>query len=170
MKIKLVLFLLLWAIIFFIAGLSVSARADSWNCSNAVTKVLVEKSNKKMYLLNNCGDKIKEYTIRIGIEGKKQCEGDKKTPEGTYHIIDKYGSKYVRFLALDYPNKQDRKNAKELGCNPGDGVGIHYYNEEYTNDKSTLEHSLGCISVWSKKEILEIFKIIKVGTEVEIKE
>lgn len=163
MRIKLVLFLLLWAIIFFIAGLGVSARANTWNCSNTVTKVLVEKSNKKMYLLNSCGDKIKEYAVRIGIDGKKQCEGDKKTPEGVYHIIDKYGSKYVRFLALDYPNKQDRKNAKELGCNPGDGVGIHAWIEGLPRSNSR-----GCITVWTKQEILEIYKLVKVGTEVEI--
>ena len=164
MKIKLVLFLLLWSVLFYFIGIYTSNA----ECLSTATEIMVDKHSKTMFLYDKNGCKIKEYAVRIGIDGKKQCEGDKKTPEGTYHIIDKYGSKYVRFLALDYPNKQDRKNAKKLGCRAGSGIGIHYYNKEYSNDKSTLEHSLGCITVWTKQEILEIYKLVKVGTKVVI--
>ena len=143
---------------------------DKCKTPGSVYKIVIEKSKKLMtlYDVNDCV--VKQYTVRTGLnKGPKQCEGDKKTPEGTYKIKDKRDSKYVRFLEIDYPRAKDIKRAKELGCNPGNAVGIHYYNKEYTNDPSTLEGSLGCITVWNKSEIKEIDKMVKVGTLVEIR-
>lgn len=167
MKIKLVLLLIFWALAFFIIGAKY-VKAETI-CSGEVSKILVEKSKKTMTLLDTTGCAVKTYTVRVGLnKGPKQCEGDKKTPEGIYKIKDKRDSKYVRFLEIDYPRAKDIKRAKELGCNPGNAVGIHYYNKEYTNDPSTLEGSLGCITVWNKSEIKEIDQMVKVGTVVEI--
>ena len=199
MKIKLIMFIILWALAFFIIGMfsakadlamdsitnpayaampqnlyhntiyghkSNNSKFDKCKTPGSVRKIIVEKSNKKMYLLdvNNCI--VKEYAVRIGKnKGPKQCEGDSKTPEGIYHITEKRNSKYVKFLAIDYPRAKDIKKAKELGCNPGDSIGIHSWIEGLPK-----EGSQGCITVWTKKEILEINDLIKVGTEVEIKE
>lgn len=144
---------------------------DKCKTPGSVQKIVVEKSNKKMYLLDVNSCVVKEYTVRVGLnKGPKQCEGDKKTPEGIYKIKEKRDSKYIRFLEIDYPRAKDIKRAKELGCNPGNAVGIHYYNKEYTNDPSTLKGSLGCITVWDKSEIREIDSLVKVGITVEIKE
>jgi len=155
------------AVISYLAGI-ISVRAETYNYCG-VEKILIEKSKKKMTLLDCKGDVVETYTVRTGLnKGPKQCEGDKKTPEGIYKIKDKRDSKYVRFLEIDYPRAKDIKRAKELGCNPGNAVGIHYYNKEYTNDPSTLEGSLGCITVWNKSEIREIDSLVSVGTEVEI--
>ena len=140
-------------------------------CSQRIDRIEVYKSEKRMILVDDTDCVIKEYKVRTGLnKGPKQCEGDKKTPEGTYYIKDKRDSKYVKFLELDYPRAKDIERAKELGCNPGSAVGIHYYNEEYTNDPSTLEGSLGCITVWNKSEIREINSLVRVGTKVIIKE
>ena len=146
------------------------SNLDKCKTPGSVRQIVVEKSNKKMYLLdvNNCI--VKEYTVRTGLnKGPKQCEGDKKTPEGIYSIKSKKDSKYVRFLELDYPRAKDKKKAKELGCNPGNAIGIHYYNEEYTDDPSTLKGSLGCITVWNKAEIKEIDRLVGVGTTIIVK-
>ena len=199
MKIKLIMFIILWALAFFIIGMF-SAKADlamdsitnpayavmpqnlyhniiyGHESSNnnfdkcktpgSVRKIVVEKSNKKMYLLDVYDCIVKEYAIRVGKnKGPKQCDGDKKTPTGTYKIIEKRDSKYHKFLALDYPRAKDIKKAKELGCKPGDSIGIHSWIEGLPK-----EGSLGCITVWTKKDILEINNLVTIGTEVEIKE
>lgn len=164
---KLILFLVVWALAFFCFG---HYTVEAKTCGE-VSEIVVEKSKKTMTLYDAEGCQVKQYTVRTGLnEGPKQCEGDKKTPEGTYYIKDKRNSKYVRFLELDYPRQKDIDNAKRLGCNPGNAVGIHYYNKEYTNDPSTLEGSLGCVTVWDKSEIREIDGLVKVGTKVIIKE
>lgn len=162
-KIKLTLLLVFWALIFFIVGIGVSARANEIKtCS--VEKILVEKSQKKMHLIDCNGNVVKSYNVVTGKnKGAKQCDGDKKTPEGTYHIIEKRDSKYYKFLALDYPQAKDLKKAKEKNCYAGDSIGIHGWVKGLP-----LDGSLGCIRVMTKEEILEIEKMVKVGTEVEI--
>lgn len=143
-----------------------NTKFDQCKTPGSVRKIVVEKSNKKMYLLdvNNCV--VKQYNIVTGKnKGPKQCDGDKKTPEGVYKIIEKRDSKYHKFLALDYPRAKDIKKAKELGCKPGDSIGIHSWIEGLNRTGS-----LGCIRVWTKDEILEINNLVSVGTEVEIRE
>ena len=143
-----------------------NTKFDQCKTPGSVRKIVVEKSNKKMYLLdvNNCI--VKQYDVVTGKnKGPKQCDGDKKTPEGTYKIIEKRDSKYHKFLALDYPRAKDIKKAKELGCKPGDSIGIHSWVEGLP-----MSGSLGCIRVKTKAEILEINDLVSVGTEVEIKE
>ena len=142
-----------------------------FSCSGYPDYIIIEKSAKTLTIYDTTDCKIKEYSVRTGLNhGPKHCDGDKKTPEGTYHIKDKRNSKYVRFLEIDYPQQKDVEYAKELGCKPGNAIGIHYYNAEYTNDPSTLEGSLGCITVWNKDEIYEIDSLVRIGTKVIIKE
>ena len=142
------------------------SKFDQCKTPGSVRKIVVEKSNKKMYLLDVNDCIVKEYNVRVGInKGPKQCDGDKKTPTGTYKIIEKRNSKYHKFLALDYPRVKDIKKARELGCEPGDSIGIHSWIEGLPK-----EGSLGCITVWTKDEILEVNSLVSVGTEVEIKD
>lgn len=143
-----------------------NTKFDQCKTPGSVRKIVVEKSNKKMYLLDVNECIVKQYNIVTGKnKGPKQCDGDKKTPEGVYKIIEKRDSKYHKFLALDYPRAKDIKKAKELGCKPGDSIGIHSWIEGLNRTGS-----LGCIRVWTKSEILEINNLVAVGTEVEIKE
>lgn len=143
-----------------------NTKFDQCKTPGRVRKIVVEKSNKKMYLLDVNGCIVKQYNVVTGKNsGPKQCDGDKKTPEGVYKIIEKRDSKYHKFLALDYPRAKDIKKAKELGCKPGDSIGIHSWVEGLP-----MSGSLGCIRVKTKEEILEINNLVSVGTEVEIKE
>jgi murein L,D-transpeptidase YafK len=140
-------------------------------CSNRIDRIEVYKSEKRMVLIDDTDCVIKEYTVRVGFnKGPKQCEGDKKTPEGTYKIIEKRDSKYERFLALDYPRPKDLVKAEELGCNPGNAIGIHYFNKDVMDKNTQYSGSNGCITVWNKDEIREISRLVKVGTKVIIKE
>ena len=143
-----------------------NTKFDQCKTPGSVRKIVVEKSNKKMYLLDVNSCIVKQYNIVTGKNsGPKQCDGDKKTPEGVYKIIEKRDSKYHKFLALDYPRAKDIKKAKELGCKPGDSIGIHSWIEGLP-----VDGSLGCIRVKTKEEILEVNRLVSVGTEVEIKE
>lgn len=133
-------------------------------CSGKVDHILVEKSKKKMTLFDDTNCIVKKYDVVTGKNpGPKQCDGDKRTPEGIYHITEKRDSKYHKFLALDYPRPKDVKKARELGCQPGDSIGIHSWIEGLP-----VDGSLGCIRVKTKAEILEVNKLVKVGTKVEI--
>ena len=143
-----------------------NTKFDQCKTPGSVRKIVVEKSNKKMYLLDVNSCIVKQYNVVTGKNsGPKQCDGDKKTPEGVYKIIEKRDSKYHKFLALDYPRAKDIKKAKELGCKPGDSIGIHSWIEGLPVDSS-----LGCIRVKTKEEILEVNRLVSVGTEVEIRE
>ena len=56
----------------------------------AVDKVLVRKSENKMYLMKR-GEVLKSYDISLGGNpvGHKVQEGDLRTPEGRYRLIHK---------------------------------------------------------------------------------
>lgn len=141
-----------------------NTKFDQCKTPGSVRKIVVEKSNKKMYLLDVNSCIVKQYNVVTGKNsGPKQCDGDKKTPEGVYKIIEKRDSKYHKFLALDYPRAKDIKKAKELGCKPGDSIGIHSWIEELP-----VDGSLGCIRVKTKEEILEVNRLVRIGTIVEI--
>ena len=197
-KLVLILLLAFWAIAFYVAGIATSradlltdtaispayhfmpqninhniihgnrsnSSIDKFDkCKNpgTVRQIRIEKSEKKMYLedVNNCI--VKQYDVRLGVEGTKHCEGDMKTPTGMYKIVEKRNSKYVKFLALDYPRAKDIVKARELKCKPGDSIGIHAWIEGLPK-----ENSQGCITVWTKEEILEINSLVSVGTQVII--
>ena len=141
-------------------------KFDICKTPGSVRKIVIEKSNKKMYLLDVNGCIVKQYDVVTGKnKGPKQCDGDKKTPEGTYKKKKKRDSKYHKFLALDYPQAKDLKKAKELGCYAGDSIGIHSWIKGLP-----MDGSLGCIRVKTKAEILEVNSLVSVGTEVEIKQ
>jgi len=160
----------LFCVTLFLFGCATTGN-NGWVSSNQrentkASKIIVTKSDRQMMLLDKNGDVMKQYDVRIGLnDGPKQCEGDMKTPEGIYHIISKRDSKYVKFLELDYPQPKDIERAREIGCKPGNAIGIHAY---YPGDPR--EGSQGCISVWTADEILEINNLVPYGTEVEITE
>lgn len=110
----------------------------------------------------------------------KQWEGDLRTPEGTYIIIDKYYNPRWRwFLRLNYPNYQDRTQyeaLREEGLVPviagrerplGGHIGIHGTDRPRFN-RLRVNWTLGCISV-DNDSIEELERILPIGTLVIIK-
>lgn len=84
--------------------------------------------NERYLLLKHDDQTIRKYPIRLGFTpiGHKVKEGDGKTPEGRY-VIDWRNPKsaFYKSLHISYPNKKDRKAAKELGISPGGDIMIH---------------------------------------------
>jgi len=110
----------------------------------------------------------------------KMWEGDLRTPEGFYTIVEKYYNPRWRwFLRLSYPNYYDRTRYETMldqGLVPvinghtrhlGGAIGIHGTDRPRFN-RTRLNWTLGCISV-DNDAIDELDQILPVGTMVIIK-
>lgn len=132
-----------------------------------VTSIVVDKSDRKMWLLN--GNKVlEEYAIHLGGNpvGHKQFEGDNKTPEGQYRITHRNpNSAYHLSLGISYPNAQDRAYAEAQGKPPGGDIFIHG-GPRRPVDKH--DWTAGCIAV-SDEEMEVIYAMVKPGTPIFIK-
>jgi murein L,D-transpeptidase YafK len=140
--------------------------------------ILIEKSR---YRLTIYQDKIaiKSYPVVFGDnpKGDKFIEGDRRTPEGIFHLKDLYPHhQWSKFLWLDYPNAASwRKHltAKQTGKIPwytsiGKDVGIH--GVPVNSDKlieTQVNWTWGCISL-KTADVNEIYRVSRSGTLVEI--
>ena len=108
----------------------------------------------------------------------KLCEGDRKTPEGIFTIVNKrYHTKWSRMMLLDYPTKESyakfsqRKTQGLIPANAkiGGGIGIH---GTWPHDDGEIDKfrnwTDGCISMYNE-DVVELYNIIPVGTKVFIK-
>ena len=140
--------------------------------SQKADSVLVDKSEKKLYLIAN-GRPFKSYHVVFGANpaGHKQQEGDERTPEGKY-LLDykKDDSAFYKAIHISYPNQNDIENAKKRGVNPGGFIMIH----GQRNGLSWLSFASkffnwtnGCIAV-TNSEMDEIWLAVDAGTPIEI--
>lgn len=126
-----------------------------------------------MYAYTN-GKLVKVYSIAIGRNavGDKEHEGDKRTPEGSYHINGKNpDSGYHKNLGISYPDKTDLQEAHAKGVHAGGDVKIH----GLKNGRGLLGkfHRLrnwtaGCIAV-TNDEMDELYDAVSVGTPIIIR-
>ncbi len=149
----------------FLAGLNPAFGFD-------VDHVLVNKSEKKMYLLFQ-GKKVKEYNVVFGAtpKGHKQQEGDEKTPEGRY-LLDykKEDSSFHKAIHISYPNEEDKIKAQKNGVTPGGSIMIHGQKNglgwlSWLSQRFNWTN--GCIAV-TNKEIEEIWSVVTIGTPIDI--
>lgn len=156
------------------AALSVGGCSARYSSSNLrryegpeVTRVVVQKSERKLHLLHN--EKVlKSYQVALGFapEGDKLTEGDGKTPEGRYHIDRRNpNSSYHLSLGISYPNQWDVERAAALGISPGGDIFIH--GEADRKRGQEPDWTAGCVSV-RNREIEEIYWMVQDGTVVDI--
>ena len=120
---------LLLLLTFLLFSCSSEKESPKAMLSSPIDNILVEKANRKMYLLK--GDVVvKSYRISLGKNpvGAKVKSGDNKTPEGNYTIA-KHNPKSAFHLSLkvSYPNEEQIKAAKEGNYEPGGDIMIHGY-------------------------------------------
>jgi murein L,D-transpeptidase YafK len=142
-------------------------------------RLVVDKSDRKLRVYHK-QQIIKEYPVVLGLEGNddKLMQGDRKTPEGTFHISSKYKhAKWSRFMLLNYPTSESWKKhnkAKKEGLIPqnadiGNAIGIHGVPD---NDDSLIDEgvqwTLGCVSL-KNKDVNELYACINEQTEIIIK-
>jgi murein L,D-transpeptidase YafK len=136
-------------------------------------KIIILKSARSMTLLS--GDKVlRKYKVALGSVpvGAKRVEGDHKTPEGDYLIDAKNShSQFHLSLHISYPSAADQQRAGSMGARPGGAIMIHGLARPFAYlgplHRQT-DWTDGCIAV-TNAEIEEIWKLVPVGTRVEIR-
>ncbi|MFZ2868917.1 L,D-transpeptidase family protein [Zavarzinia sp.] len=136
-----------------------------------VDRIVVTKAERKLRLFDG-GTLVREYDIRLGSapEGRKQVEGDGRTPEGLYRISGRNAaSAYTLSLRISYPEPWDLAAAVKRGLSPGGDIMIHGQPDALP-DFVTLpwDWTAGCIAV-SNDAIREIWSLAPDGTAIEIR-
>ncbi len=138
-----------------------------------IDRVLVKKSALKIHLQSG-GKTIKTYNITLGghSKGHKMQEGDERTPEGHY-VLDykKADSAFHKAIHISYPNEQDKAVARKKGVNPGGLIMIHGQKNGLgwlSWISQRMNWTNGCIAV-SNSDMDEIWRLVKVGTPIEIR-
>ena len=129
--------------------------------------LLVNKRTKKLFVAKAIGEDysvVQEFPVSLGlIPGNKQLEGDEKTPEGAYTLIDlktddELPVKYGPYAAvLNYPNDKDLEQGKT-----GSGIWIHG-----TGRNQLTPDTQGCVEL-SDQHLIQLFKFISKGTKIII--
>jgi murein L,D-transpeptidase YafK len=153
------------------ASAVIHAQSD-WS-DRPVDRILVVKSERKLYLLN-AGNIVRTFDVSLGLVpvGPKQREGDFKTPEGVYYLESKNsGSDYFLSLKVSYPNERDRARARERGVDPGGQIMIHGLPNEPRYAESRYrgwDWTDGCIAV-SNSDMIDLWLMTSVATAIEIR-
>jgi len=142
--------------------------------------IVIEKHSYEMKVYDANNNWLITYPVVFGSKdlGDKMMQGDRKTPEGTFHVASKrIHEKWNRFMALDYPNAEsyekfnERKSEGIIPSNAqiGGEIGIHgtWPHEEFAIDQYQ-SWTMGCVST-KNLYIQELYKNIPVGTTVIIK-
>jgi murein L,D-transpeptidase YafK len=133
--------------------------------------ILVKKSERTLTLFQN-GVPLKSYLIAVGREpGKKEKDGDNRTPEGTYTIVSRNDkSFYHKSLRISYPNSQDILNSQKKGSSPGGAIYLHGVRWGFGwlgKLHRRINWTRGCLAV-TNLEIEEIYNAVPNGTRIEI--
>ena len=136
-------------------------------------QIVVDKSDHTLTLYRH-GQAMKTYTVSFGREpvGKKEREGDDRTPEGRY-VIDSRNmhSKYHIALHVSYPNAEDVRRARAAGTSPGGAIMIHGLRDGFAwlgRLHRVVNWTHGCIAV-TDDEIEEIARAVPNGTPITIR-
>ena len=141
--------------------------------------IVIDKSDYELNVYDSKGW-FATYPVVFGngsLEDKKM-EGDRNTPEGTFHIVSKkVHDRWDRFMALDYPTSdsyekfRERKLRGEIPANAriGGGVGIHgtWPHDDYIIDRYK-NWTMGCISM-KNNDVEDLYSYVPTGTRVVIR-
>lgn len=156
-----------------LAALLLPATASGGSGFPVADRVLVEKSQRRLHLLKD--DEIfRTFAVALGIVplGDKQREGDFRTPEGVY-VLDRRNpnSEFFLSIRISYPNRDDVREARERGEDPGGAIMIHGQPNEPTRSEvyyRTRDWTNGCIAV-SNSDMIDIWLMTGDGTPIEIR-
>nr|MBF0221306.1 L,D-transpeptidase family protein [Desulfobulbaceae bacterium] len=123
--------------------------------------ILVEKDFQRLRVLEHDGrlGVVAEYFAVTGENfGRKQIEGDEKTPEGVYFITKTYVDNKItvfgtRAFHLNYPNVYDQTDGRS-----GNGIYIHGTNKELRSNSTN-----GCITL-NNSDLDDLSQYLSVGS------
>ena len=160
-------------------------------------EITIDKGARSLVVTEN-GRIVERYRISWGRGGKgdKLKEGDRRTPVGTYRIVDfNERSRFALFMHLNYPNVKDAffglKNGiisrqqfddiiealRERRIPPqdtplGGAIGIHglgAYDARKLRIHKNMNWTEGCIAM-TNQEIHDLRRYVDIGTKVVIRE
>ena len=135
-------------------------------------EVVVRKTDRKLELKRD-NEVLKSFDIALGLEpsGHKLREGDSRTPEGRYRLIERNtDSDFFLSILISYPNSADRSRARAAGVSPGGQIMIHgqpnrpKQNEEFYR---LTDWTDGCIAV-SNSDMVDIWLMTGADTPITI--
>ena len=138
-----------------------------------ITRVLVRKSERRLYLLDEQQQAVRSYRVSLGDEpeGHKLSEGDERTPEGDYVLDWRLpDSDFYKSIHISYPNARDRELAEAWGLEPGGSIMIHGLPNnagDLAFAYAGLDWTDGCIAV-SNEAMDEIWSLVANGTPIRI--
>lgn len=136
-------------------------------------RIEVDKSDRRLDLYDG-GVLLRSYSVSLGREptGRKQREGDRRTPEGRYRIdYRKPDSAFHRALHISYPRPDQLAAARARGEPPGGLIMIHGLPNRlgFVGRFHRLsDWTIGCIAV-TNAEIDELWRVVPDGTRIEIR-
>lgn len=150
---------------------------DEFMSQNSAAKMVVVKSKRVLVLFDEAGEIISRHRVSLGENpvGTKLKQGDYKTPEGTYSIVDKRSDpKYYKEILISYPNREDIERSASMGFNPGGGITFHaqvpWNWDGHGNDYTLIKDwTRGCIAL-TNEGIDSIWDKVSKSTIVEIRE
>lgn len=146
---------------------AIALAEENFRRRDQVNKVLVVKSERKMYLLKD-GKTIKTFPVALGPNpvGQKEYEGDGRTPEGTYTLDwQKWNSSTFHSFHISYPNKIDSARAKAKGLTPGSNIMVHGTSK---GEKKKKDWTNGCVAL-SNADMAQFRELVYQDTPIEIK-
>lgn len=149
-------------------------------------RIVVKKSERKLYLYNENQKLLKTYKIALGFApvGTKQKQGDGATPEGEYYLTHKNPkSNYYLSLGVSYPNVKDAASGLQRGLisqTQHDAIVTAIQSQAKPPQNTKLggdifihgggnanDWTLGCIAL-ENQDIKELFDLLAVKTSVKI--
>ena len=135
-------------------------------------RVVVHKGNRTLELYRGT-ELLRSYRVALGPHpvGRKEREGDGRTPEGRY-IIDYRNphSSFHKSLHISYPSTRDAAAAYRHGASPGGLIMVHGLRNGWGalgRFGVARDWTAGCIAV-TDRDIDEIWRTVADGTPILI--
>jgi murein L,D-transpeptidase YafK len=155
-----------------LGGAMAFGPAMALNKFETADRVLVRKAERKLYLMKN-GEVMRTYKVALGLEpeGHKLREGDFRTPEGSYRLMERNAdSEFFLSIRISYPNDEDLRRARARGVAPGGQIMIHGLPNNPTRSPEyyrRTDWTNGCIAV-SNSDMVDIWLMTERDTPIEI--
>ena len=142
--------------------------------------IVVEKQSRTLSVFND-GVPVRQFPVVIGRNGSgpKRFEGDMRTPEGAYRVMDKRRhARWHYFIDINYPNEHDVEaysKAISDGRVPviggefmgiGGSVGIHG-SDHLADQKAGKDWTRGCVAMHNE-DVAVVYDLVEPGTPVLI--
>jgi murein L,D-transpeptidase YafK len=140
---------------------------------DAKADLVVVRKSARLIELYRGAELLKAYPVSLGRHpvGKKQQQGDGRTPEGEYRLDYRNpNSSFHKALHISYPKSDDVAAARMGGVDPGGLVMVHGMKNGLGwlgRLHRVIDWTDGCVAV-TNREMDEIWRAVPDGTKIII--